>query len=559
MFYNRFTFKYTYFTVILQFAVFAALLMDDMIDISLPPEGFVAIAADMKFSINNKSFLCVASLLAGESAGFALGKFSSLWVWMFVGCILSFLFLWGRGVKKMFLPFVFCVGCVLGARSEDLRRRVIFEQEGGNGPPGSVILRVESEASAYRRRDGLMGVSFYSRLGNLPVKVSAPLLGNNQLPQKGEEWECRGRLASSNDTSSRKFARRSYWIGRRSVFKKVENSSFSKALAFYGWLNYHLSRVCDIGTEWCPEIADLNKAMLLGNRSLMSKEMNMAFSNAGTIHVFAISGLHIVLVSGLLRLCLQWIGFTNRACSVVLIPLLVSFVILSGLKPSAIRALIMMSLVCVGELFGRKADLMSAWSMTAIFVYGFSPEMLFEIGCMFSFVVMLGIVLILEASKAIKRAMVTAGNLKTADKWADSGIIEQKLLSFKMMVVVSFAAWVMSVPVCAMNFGRISFGGLLANMVIIPLAGMSLRFGFYALLAGVFNTPLVALLNNLSALITWCMVLISTAVAKVKFSFIDVKPWSFIECFMWYGIWFLIYKISIILILRKISGKGKWW
>jgi ComEC/Rec2-related protein len=498
------------------------------------------------------------SLLVGESLGFALGAYSSLWETLAVLGAIIFLFLWGLSVKNLLFPFILILGIILGAKSEELRRVIISEQEGGFGTPKDVELEIESSVSEYIRRDGERGISFLSTLGNVPLRVSAPLKEGNDMPKKGDVWLCRGWLSLSRDSSNRKFARRSFWIGTKNVFRKVSSSSSRKTSSFYGNVNNFLSRVCDIGTLWCPEIANLNKAILLGNRGLMSKEMNLAFSIAGTIHVFAISGLHIGLVAKFLMFLLGRLGASNRISVIVSIPLLVAFVVLSGSKPSAIRALIMMILVMAGPMFARRSNPFTAWSITAILVYGYSPEMLYDIGCMFSFVVMLGIVLMLEANKTIKHAMALAGNLKTSANWAEEGNTFGAF-SNKVTLVISLAAWVMSVPVSAIFFGRISFGALLANIVVIKLAEASVRFGFASLCVSLISTPLVFLLNNCCVLITWSMVIISTYVAKIPYSSIEVAPWGGVECFLWYGIWFFVFKLSMWIILRKITCQGKWW
>jgi hypothetical protein len=164
----------------------------------------------------------------------------------------------------------------------------------------------------------------------------------------------------------------------------------------------------------------------------------------------------------------------------------------------------------------------------------------------------------LEANKTIKHAMALAGNLKTSANWAEESNTFG-VFSNKVTLVISLAAWVMSVPVSAMFFGRISFGALLANIVVIKLAEASVRFGFASLCVSLISTPLVFLLNNCCVLITWSMVIISTYVAKIPYSSIEVAPWGGVECFLWYGIWFFIFKLSMWIILRKITCQGKWW
>ena len=134
------------------------------------------------FLLKSKAFLCAVSLLVGEYLGFALGAYSSLWETLAVLGAIIFLFLWGMSVKNLLLPFILILGIILGAKSEDLRRVIISEQEGGFGPPKDVELEIESSVSEYIRRDGERGISFLSTLGNVPLRVSAPLKEGNDMP-----------------------------------------------------------------------------------------------------------------------------------------------------------------------------------------------------------------------------------------------------------------------------------------------------------------------------------------------------------------------------------------
>jgi predicted membrane metal-binding protein len=55
-----------------------------------------------------------------------------------------------------------------------------------------------------------------------------------------------------------------------------------------------------IGIETWGDIPALNQAMLLGSRHALPPVLRRVFVDSGTIHVFAISGLHIVLVAAVL-------------------------------------------------------------------------------------------------------------------------------------------------------------------------------------------------------------------------------------------------------------------
>ena len=75
---------------------------------------------------------------------------------------------------------------------------------------------------------------------------------------------------------------------------------------FYDWLNGYMRRslAADIfGVD--KESSDTYAAMLLGDKSKLTKEQKQSFSDTGTMHVFAISGLHIGFAAALIYALLR--------------------------------------------------------------------------------------------------------------------------------------------------------------------------------------------------------------------------------------------------------------
>ena len=72
----------------------------------------------------------------------------------------------------------------------------------------------------------------------------------------------------------------------------------------YRRLSNAFARYAGTGLGWNAELSSLNKAMLLGRRGEVNASRRELFAMAGTMHVFAISGLHVMLVAGLMSLLL---------------------------------------------------------------------------------------------------------------------------------------------------------------------------------------------------------------------------------------------------------------
>ena len=281
-----------------------------------------------------------------------------------------------------------------------------------------------------------------------------------------------------------------------------------------GWLpdlRADLSRRIGIGLDHDDEAAALNRAILLGERRHLPRQTRQVFVNAGTMHIFAVSGLHVMLVVQVLMMLLRLATFPSRFAGALAIPLVWAYVGMLGFPPSAVRAAAMISLYLAAPLCYRRPDSLVAWAQTFVVVHLISPTMLFDTGSALSFAVMLGILLWLRLMRGFSRPLLAFGG-------------------------VSVAAWAAGVPIAAHVFGRVTPGGLVANAFLVPAAWYGVFAGVLGTLSSYVSTALAAHLNNFSALITRAMVIISTLVSRLPGANLEVRRWTVWECFAWYAV-----------------------
>lgn len=271
-----------------------------------------------------------------------------------------------------------------------------------------------------------------------------------------------------------------------------------------------LSRRIGIGLAHDPETAALNRAMLLGERSAMPRAAKKAFVESGAIHVFAISGLHVMVVARLLVFLAAMLYVPYRFQGAVAIPAVWGYVVAVGAPPSAVRAALMATFYAAAPLFWRRPNGLTAWSMAFMAVHLLNPRQIADTGSQLSFSVMLAIVFAVRAARSM---------LGEWRKW----------------LCVSFAAWAAGVPVAAAVFGRVTPGGLVANLILVVAAGYSVAAGAAGVLLSYLSETLAAHLNNLSALATDFMVLAATLVAKLPFANFEMEKWGVLECVEWYA------------------------
>jgi competence protein ComEC len=133
------------------------------------------------------------------------------------------------------------------------------------------------------------------------------------------------------------------------------------------------------------DVRPVADAMLLGDRSMLPPEMRTIFVESGTVHLLAISGLHI----GILMVFLLAIGRALRLSSrhSILLAVAVLFVYLqvADCRPPMIRAFVIIVIWSVGRLVRRPAFSANSLAVAAIVILGMNPTSLFDVGSQLSF------------------------------------------------------------------------------------------------------------------------------------------------------------------------------
>ena len=252
----------------------------------------------------------------------------------------------------------------------------------------------------------------------------------------------------------------------------------------------------------------MNRAMLLGERREIAREAKERFVLAGTIHVFAISGLHVMVLARIVIYLLLFLALPVRFTGLVLIPVLWFYVAMIGFPPSAVRATLMVSFHALAPVFWRRPNGMVAWAQAFLLVHVLAPERLTDVGSQMSFAVMFALIL---GARCLK----------------GRGHVASVLL-------FSLIAWGAGVPIAARVFGRLTPGGLFSNLAVLPLATVGVVSGALGMLTSYVSADCAVHLNNLAGLMSRTMALISDAVADVPGASLTVPSWPLWECALWY-------------------------
>lgn len=203
-------------------------------------------------------------------------------------------------------------------------------------------------------------------------------------------------------------------------------------------------------------------ALILGQRGDVPDELTNAYAHTGTIHVLAVSGLHV----GAIYLLLGWLLlFFNRTKALlifrtlIILAVLWGYAVLTGLAPSILRATVMFSFIVIGDTIGRKTNLFNSLAASALFILCVDAKTLFNIGFQLSYLAVAGIGLLYLPLYRL----ITLKN-KIADYcW--------------QLISVSIAAQIATFALGIFYFHQFPNYFLLSNLVIVPLSILAVYVG----------------------------------------------------------------------------------
>jgi ComEC/Rec2-related protein len=285
----------------------------------------------------------------------------------------------------------------------------------------------------------------------------------------------------------------------------------------------------------------LIRAMTLGSKSELAADVYEPFIRSGTMHIFAISGLHIALIAGILVKLLRAFQLSRAWCGWIVIPLLWFYTGATGWQPSAVRSTVMMSVVIAGWSLKRPGDLLNSLAAAALIILLWDPQQLFQAGFQLSFFVVLSIALFLPPLENLRDRLLRPDPLLPAElvprwqRWL-GGPVRYVLTG----LATSLAAWLGSWPLTAYYFHLFSPVTLLANLLVVPLSSAALACNLGSLICGAWFPWATGLFNHSGWFWMWLIVRISETTTELPGAFFYVSSPSLADFAIYYGALFAV-------------------
>lgn len=219
------------------------------------------------------------------------------------------------------------------------------------------------------------------------------------------------------------------------------------------------------------ELAIIN-ALLLGQRLDISEEVYSNYTNAGVIHILAISGLHIGIILLILSIALkplEQFKHGKHIKTILLVAILWSFAIIAGLSASVTRAVTMFSIVTIAMNLKRPTSIYNTLAISMFILLLIKPMFLFDVGFQLSYLAVYSIVIIDPLLQNL---------------WKP----KNKIVNFYWHTfTVTVSAQIGVMPLSLYYFHQLPGLFFISNLVIVPTLGIVLGLGILVFLLALLN------------------------------------------------------------------------
>jgi competence protein ComEC len=252
-----------------------------------------------------------------------------------------------------------------------------------------------------------------------------------------------------------------------------------------------------------PPCLGIVAAMVLGDKDGVPPLVYSAMVKTGTVHILVVSGFNVGIVASVILLVLKLMRLPRRARIILAVPSLVLYCLVSGASTPVVRAVIMAEVFLLSYLVCRSPDIYASLALAGLLILGFQPSQLSDIGFQLSFASVAGLIYLYPKIRSFSRveAMPT-----------------RPLRFIVDTCLVSLSAWLATMGLIAYYFRIFSPVTVLANLFIVPLAGLITLCGFSLLLASLVFPPCALFFARSSEFIIAWLLNINAFLAGIPYS-----------------------------------------
>lgn len=246
-----------------------------------------------------------------------------------------------------------------------------------------------------------------------------------------------------------------------------------------------------------PHEQAIVSALVLGVTDRLDEEITHAYAASGTMHILAVSGLHVGIIYWIIVFLLRPLknSLSGRwLLAFISITALWLYAFVTGLSPSVLRAVSMFSMVALAGPWGKRTNIYNTLFISAFCLLMYDPYLLMSVGFQLSYLAVLGIVFFYPLIY----------NWWQPDHWLADKVWQT--------TSVSLAAQIATFPVSLLYFHQFPVYFLFSNLIAIPVSFIVLVSGLTLLTVSYFSV--VAWLVGF--VITWTVKLLNLSVTVTE-------------------------------------------
>jgi competence protein ComEC len=309
-----------------------------------------------------------------------------------------------------------------------------------------------------------------------------------------------------------------------------------------GWGQGLLTRDLPEGT------GGLAAALLLGEGAPLGASDWDKYIRTGVVHVLAISGQHLVILAWVLWAVLRMAGVRQRYGAMVVGTVLFAYALLTGFRPPASRAAVMVGVACAALVLRRRTLPANAFALAWLTVGLLDPADLFGAGCQLSF---LSVAILYWGTRPfLEHDQDALGQLIEESRPAWQRAVRRLGREIGTAYLVTIIIWLAITPLAAARYHLISPIGIALGPPLGLLTSLALIAGFLMLTLGAVVPPLATVLGpvvhfSLAAcerLVDW-----GAAVPGGYFYIGDIPEW-----------WLALFYLGLLALLTQAALRERW-
>lgn len=283
-----------------------------------------------------------------------------------------------------------------------------------------------------------------------------------------------------------------------------------------------------------PKELSIVQALILGYKNNLDQETKNAYASSGTMHILAVSGLHVGIIYAIFYFLLGRLRSNHKTrwlFAAIVLVVLWFYALVTGFSPSVFRAVTMFSFIIVANASKRSTNIYNTLAASAFVLLLYDPMLILSVGFQLSFLAVFGIVYV--QPKIYK--LISVENWLLEKAWS--------------LTTVAVAVQVATFPLGLFYFHQFPSYFFLSNLVAIPAAFLILVVGI-SLLAMSWWSLIADFLGDVLEGVVFSLNFVISTLEKLPFNRIsDVH----IDAYQMWSVYLLVLSLLLMFSLRKVK------